>query len=133
VSDAGGLDGRLERQRELGAVVPSEQEVKTGKCFSRMGLPQLRPRGDCQHDPNSLYHVAGRARRDRRGEANASGVTRITDGEAAFAAGREYQGGDRSLRVASSITGTPVRGRVRAERGLSPAARARRSGIWIRS
>ncbi len=37
---------------ELGAIVPSEHEVKADKRFSRMGLPQLRPEKGTSHDLN---------------------------------------------------------------------------------
>ena len=60
--DEGGVDAsRLQppddrRGDELGAIVPSEDEVKADKCFSRMGLPQLRPEETASHDLTFFYH-----------------------------------------------------------------------------
>jgi hypothetical protein len=43
---------------ELFAVVPSEERSRQDKCFSRMGLPQLKREEPASHDLTFFYHVA---------------------------------------------------------------------------
>jgi hypothetical protein len=64
VPNAGGFDRELEGQRELAAVVPSEQRSQQDKCFSRMGLPPLRPEESASHDLKVFYHVPRRTGSD---------------------------------------------------------------------
>ena len=56
------LDPAEDRRRdEFGAVVPSDERAEQDKCFSRMGLPRLKPEETASYDPSSFYHVADRA------------------------------------------------------------------------
>ena len=93
-----GLPGSNQPQRDAALVRPGRawrarrtpgrstfgmMRSRQDKCFSRMGLPQLRPEETASHDLEIFYHVASRAGSDRCCEADppgAAGAARAASG-----------------------------------------------------